>query len=266
MTTELIKEYGNQVLPHLVLAAKTRKTPTYREVADKIDCHHRVMNHILGYIRDEIIMPRNLPLINAIVINTGTHLPGDSWLPEGTSHLTPEEYRHEYEKFRDQVFAYSGWDDLLKELGLAPIQPTVEDLDERGRAYSEFAKRTGGGEGEPHRLLKEYIAAHPEKIGVQPTKPATIEYPFISGDEADVVFDLADNEWAVVEIKNGETGELVKGIYQAVKYRALLQAEKGHGNPIYVDTVLVAYQIPSDISSFAAKFGIRCKIIHREQL
>src|SRR5688572_21773315 len=132
MTTELIKEYGSQLLPHLVLAAKTRKTPTYRDVADKIGCHHRVMNHVLGYIRDEITMPRNLPMINAIVINSGTQLPGESWLPEGTSHLTPEEYTHEYEKFRDQVFAYPGWDNLLNELGLAPVQPTIENLDERG--------------------------------------------------------------------------------------------------------------------------------------
>lgn len=266
MTTELIKEYGSRLLPHLVFAAKTRKTPTYSELAEKIGIYHRVMNHVLGYIRDEIIVPKDLPYINAIVVNNTTNLPGESWLPEGTSHLSPEEYRHEYEKFRDQVFAYMGWDDLLKELGLTPIRPTIENLDERGRAYTEFVKRNGGGEGEPHRQLKEFIAAHPEIIGVEPSKPGEIEYSFIAGDEADIVFELADNEWAVVEIKNGDAGELVKGIYQTVKYRALLQAEKGHGSPVHVDAILAAYQIPSEVSLFAAKFGIRCKIIRQAKI
>jgi hypothetical protein len=70
----------------------------------------------------------------------------------------------------------------------------------------------------------------------------------------------------VVEIKNGEIGELVKGVYQAIFQRALLQAEKGHGNSCQVDAILVAYEIPADISFFAAKFGIRCRIIHRQNL
>ena len=36
MTTELIKEYGDRLLPYLVQAAKTLKTPTYGELAEKI--------------------------------------------------------------------------------------------------------------------------------------------------------------------------------------------------------------------------------------
>lgn len=266
MTTELIREYGDRLLPHLVLAAKTRRTPTYGELAQKINVHHRVIPHALGYIRHEIVMPRGLPYINAIVINNTTNLPGESWLPEGTGHLTPEQYKHEFERFRDQVFAYTGWDDLLKELGLSPIKATSQDLDARGKAYSEYIKRVGGGEGGDHRKLKEYVASHPDIVGLCPTQPPFIEYAFISGDEADVVFETGNNEWAVAEIKNGDTGELVKGIYQLVKYRALLQAEEGHGSPVQVDTVLVAYQIPSEITLFAAKFGIRCKIIRREHL
>ncbi len=267
MATKLIMDYGNKLLPHLIYAAQKRKTPTYGEMADKIGCHHRVMNHVLGYIRDEIILPRNLPMINAIVINTTTHMPGESWLPEGTSHLSKEEYRHEFEKFRDLVFAYQNWKDLLRDLDLEPVEGDVEDLDERGRVYSEMLERTGGGgEGKDHLKLKEYVAANPEIIGLEKDSAPQMEYFFVSGDRADIVFGTGPDTWAIAEIKNGDPAELVKGIYQLVKYRALLQAEKGHGSPVQVDTVLVAYQIPSEISLFAAKFGIRCKIVRREQL
>lgn len=266
MTTELIKEYGDRLLPYLVQAAKTLKTPTYRELADKIGVHHRVMNRILAYIRDDICIQRGLPLITCIVVSQATGLPGDEWLPQGTSHLTSEEYRQEFERFRDQVFAYKGWDSLLKELDMTPLEPTVESLDERGRTYSEYIERTGSGEGEDHRKLKEFVAAHPEAIGLAAESAAQMEYLFIAGDRADIIFGTGLDTWAVVEIKNGEIGELVKGVYQAIKYLALLQAEKGHGLSVQVDAFLVAYEIPADISLFAAKFGIRCRIIRRDSL
>jgi hypothetical protein len=266
MASEKIEDYGAKLLPYLVQAAKTRKTPTYGELAEKIGVHHRVMNRILGYIRDDICFTRGLPLITCIVINQGTRLPGADWLPQGTTNLTEEEYKAEYERFRDQVFAYKDWNALLQKLDLAPVEPTIESLDDRGRAYSEYIERTGGGENEDHRRLKEYIAEHPEAIGLEVESSAQMEYLFVAGDRADIVFGTGPDAWAVVEIKNGEIGELVKGVYQAIKYHALLQAEKGHGISPQVDAILVAYEIPSEISFFAAKFGIRCRIIRRETI
>ncbi len=266
MTTELIKEYGDRLLPYLVQAAKTLKTPTYLELADKIGVHHRVMNRILAYIRDDICIQRDLPLISCIVVSQATGLPGDDWLPQGTTTLTDEEYKLEFEKFRDQVFAYKNWDSLLKELDMTPVEPTTENLDERGRTYSEYIERTGGEESEDHRRLKEYIAAHAEAIGLPEESAAQTEYLFVAGDRADIVFGTGPDAWAVVEISIGEIGELVKGVYQAIKYRALLQAEKGHGLSVQVDAFLVAYEIPAKVSIFAAKFGIRCRIIRHENI
>lgn len=264
MTTDLSKEYGEKILPYLVQVAKSKKTITYKDLAAKIGVHHRAMGTALGYVRDEICIPRGLPLITCIVVNGNTGLPGESWLPQGTSNLSDKAYEQEFLRYRDQVLKYHGWDALLKELDLPAVDPTVEDLDERGRAYSEFIERTGGGESDDHQKLKEYVAAHPEVIGLPAESAAQMDFLFVAGDRADIVFGTGPDTWAVVEIKNGEIGELVKGVYQNIKYRALLQAEKGHGNSNHVDAILVAYEIPSDISFFAAKFGIRCRIIHRE--
>jgi len=71
------------------------------------------------------------------------------------------------------------------------------------------------------------------------------------------------NGHAVVEIKGGERGELVRGIYQAIKYRALMAAEKGHGKDYPVSAYLVAHDIPDDIATFASKFQIQCHSIPR---
>jgi hypothetical protein len=259
MTTENIKQLSLEALPILVRSARQRKILSYQELTDKLGKHPHIAAHILRCIRDEICIPRGLPYISAIVGHKNTLIPGDGFLPEGTAHLTPEEKKQKYEELRDEVFAFKGWEDVLVDLGLAQAPVTPEELDEEGRQYNEMMERTGGGGGEDelHRLLKEYIANHPERLGLLKARPGQMEYKFISGDVGDVVFEL-DNRSVVAEIKNGVRGEQVKGIYQAIKYRALLTAEKGKGSPYLVSAWLVAYGIPEDIEDFARLFDVRC--------
>ena len=110
-----------RALPHLVRCAQLRETITYGELGGRIGIHHRPVRFLLGYIRDEICRQRNLPLLNVIVVNKNTRLPGESFLAGGTSQLTGEEYKQRFEDLRDEVFAYAEWDALLMELGLTPV-------------------------------------------------------------------------------------------------------------------------------------------------
>ena len=264
MATQKISDYSMRALPFLIHKAQQRETLTYKELTDYVGCHHRVAGHILGYIRDDICTPRNLPFINAIVIRQDTLEPGDGWLPEGTSHLSKQEYKEQYELFRDRAFAFPGWNDLLKDLSLSPIQITEQELKDRGRTYSQvLARQGGGGEGAAHRDLKEYIARNPEAIGVQVIKKGEQEHMFISGDCCDILFTLMDKRYAIIEIKNGDPGELVRGIYQLVKYRALLSAEEDLSDNDPPQTLLVAYQIALEVQTLASKFNISCHVISK---
>lgn len=262
MATEKIIEYSRRALPFLIYCAQQRRTLTYKELAEHAGCHHRVVAHILGYIRDEICAPRDLPYINAIVIRQDTGLPGDAWLPEGTGHLSDQEYREQFEQFRDRVFAFSGWNALLKELSLSPMALSEQDLKERGRTYSQLlARQASGGEGDAHRGLKEYVARHPESIGLPASSHAQTEHMFISGDCCDVLLTYGKDQFAIAEIKNGDPGELTRGIYQLIKYRALLAAEEDLTLTDLPSVHLVAYQIAPEVQSLAAKFMIHCHVI-----
>lgn len=221
---------------------------------------------MLAYIRDELCIPRNLPFLTAIVVQKATGLPGSGWLPNDEAYrLSPAEYELKWGAYRDRVFRCDRWDALLEELGLSPVQKTAPDLDEEGRAYAEYLARSGEAEEtDSHRALKEHVADHPIVIGLSALVTPSVEYLFPSGDRCDIVFELPEGGHAVVEIKDGERGELVKGIYQAVKYRALLEAEQGHGDPYPVRAYLVAYdQIPEDIQDLARKLAIDCRTIPR---
>src|SRR5690349_10376149 len=111
-------------LPYLVEAAQRRTTLTYEALGAPINWHPRNFGHPLRYIRDEICRPRGLPLLTAIVVRkhkkVDRRLPGKDFLPEGTDHLLPEEFRAQFEHHRDEAFAYTAWDNLLRELDLSP--------------------------------------------------------------------------------------------------------------------------------------------------
>ncbi len=113
-----------------------------------------------------------------------------------------------------------------------------------------------GGEGKHHKQLKEWIAAHPEAIGLTGATTDRVEYPFPSGDVSDIVFKLPGNKYAVVEV---ETLSPNPGHFQALKYRVLKCAELGIGiGSQDVQAILVAWQIPEEVRQFCNKYGISC--------
>lgn len=127
MTTQTMIDRAYLALPFLVHFAKMHRRVTYGQLSALIgERNPRTSTHWLGYIRDGICIPRDLPLLTAIVVNQRTELPGTDWLPEGTEGLSREEYRSKYLHYRDQVFGYSGWDLLLQDLGIPPASP--EDM------------------------------------------------------------------------------------------------------------------------------------------
>lgn len=270
MTTELTKKYAMMVLPHLVHQAQLGEEIEYKRLAEISGLpHHRPLNNVLGYIRDEICLPRNLPRINSIVVNKDTHEPGESFLETGTDNLSPEEYSRRFREERDKAILFNGWDELLKELNLTPVTSSQDELDHLANEYNKAMARRGaaGGEGPQHKNLKEYIAKRPQEIGLSALRKPIMEYLFPSADECDILVELTDKSYAIVEIKVGDNkGELVKGIYQLVKYKALLVAEKGHGENVPVQVHLVAYQMPDDVIDFASKFGIKCHTIQRNKV
>jgi acetylornithine deacetylase/succinyl-diaminopimelate desuccinylase-like protein len=86
---------------------------------------------------------------------------------------------------------------------------------------------TTGGESEEHKALKQFIADHPERVGLKPDAIAHIEHTFRTGDRVDVLFKGGGREVTAVEIEVEGEEYLMTGAHQAVKYRALAAAAEG---------------------------------------
>ncbi len=136
-----------------------------------------------------------------------------------------------------------------------PSGPRIEISGNRATRVSTVRKYGPGGEGEEHKKLKEWIAKNPTVIGLDNVQGVGIEYTFISGDAADIVFKLADNRYAVVEI---ETTDPLPGCHQVLKYKVLKCAEISEDiKASNVEAILVAWSVPPESRDFCGKYSIR---------
>ena len=97
-----------------------------------------------------------------------------------------------------------------------PVKKSFISVKNEDRTKKVFLERKYGstGEGELHRKLKNWIAEHPDFLGIKNVKDVKIEYIFPSGDIADILFICNSNKFAVVEI---ETNIVLPGCFQALK-------------------------------------------------
>jgi len=111
--------------------------------------------------------------------------------------------------------------------------------------------------------LKHYVRDHPELVGARADWDAKVEYALRSADELDVMF-ISDRSWIGVEVKSrisdGNTADYERGIYQVVKYRAVLEAQARVDSldalpKIHVVLVLER-DLPAEYRALAARLGV----------
>jgi len=233
----LYQQRARAALPILVRQAEAEAPIFYSDLAPELEMSNpRNLNFVLGSIGKTIERLREawsdptIPPIQCLVINKNTGLPGEgiAWFldksdPSQLSHfknLSRRQKRHLVEAELQRIFAYPKWRDVLQYLSLRPTVPAYGDL------VSNAAKFCGGGESEQHRSLKEYVSRNPGVVDLPLGTPAgVIEHGLPSGDALDVSFE-GQRTWIGVEVKSAlsETADIVRGLFQCVKYRAVMEA------------------------------------------
>ncbi|KAF0210792.1 MAG: hypothetical protein FD139_3232 [Methylocystaceae bacterium] len=228
---ELYKQRARLALPILVRQAEAGKAITYSDLAEELGMPNpRNLNYPLGTIGSTIEnvsheWGEKIPPIQCLVVNKNTGLPGDGvafflrdW---GDFAALPRRRQKEVVAGAHAlIFAYPWWEQLLRELSLEPARP---DFSEIIRAANSVR---GDGESHEHRALKIFVAKNPECIGLPVGTPVGCnEVALPSGDCLDVAFDAGD-EWVAAEVKSARSddADVVRGLFQCVKYRAVMEA------------------------------------------
>ncbi len=180
---------------------------------------------VMGHMFDNIFIDGfSIPLIQALVVNSGTKLPSDGLKEFNNTYpfLSKEKKVDFVNNEFDKIFKFANkWYKLLEKLDF-PYEKNETSL-KNNNLYNPF-----GSQGSPeHKELCEYIAENPSAIRLKTAAKGILEYPLKSGDKIDVVFETED-QIIGVEIKSKRSGDddLERGIYQCIKYSSVLEAEK----------------------------------------
>ena len=247
------------ILPILVRQAMARQKITYGKLAEEVEVHHRALRHSLGCIRETLDelgeqWHEKIPSIQGLVVNKNTGLPGDGVNFLFNRRLNPREKEAIVEAVLGKVFSYPKWLDVLEALGLrcaAPLNPQLEPPTDY---------RSGSAESEAHERLKDYVSKHPRSVKLgKSLAPGDTEVFLPSGDKVDVLFQ-SENCRIAVEVKSHVSNEtdLRRGLFQCVKYRAILRACRSLEGGNYEADALLALEgsLPKELIPVRNTLGV----------
>jgi hypothetical protein len=265
---KLYQTRARLTLPYLVRQAKAGQTIYYSDLAKELDIPNpRSFNFILGAIGNALIElsktkgTGKIPPIQCIVISKKDELPGEGvgWFidVQDFSKKNKNQQRILIDAKLSEIYTYQDWDWVLSQLGLEPLEI---DLDKE----LEKAKNIrGGGESESHKRFKEFVSKNPGVLGLKHTlKNGELEKPLPSGDTLDILF--ADKDIKIgVEVKSKISGteDILRGIFQCVKYKCIIEAEQIVANELPNSRVILALEGKLPEKLIAAKNLLGIEVI-----
>ncbi|MBC6441201.1 MAG: hypothetical protein GDA49_12505 [Rhodospirillales bacterium] len=258
-----IPEIAVALAPILLQCAKDRQRITYGDAAeavfqlglvDKRPSAFYNIGNALGTLMEALHAQygKKLPPLNSLVVRKKEGVPSDEAV--GIRRYIKKHFQKECEYaeltwkerkelFNEQpiwpkVYNYPDWDNVLSEYyenqtGKSIPRNIPLKYDKDRNSAGNYG---GGGEGPEHEALKKYVLKYPKhlksllkqynyraRINNRPARIA--EYQFPSLDKADVVY-IDPKKPVVIEVKSSisDYHDLRRGIYQCVKYRALLES------------------------------------------
>jgi len=261
---KLYLQRAKEILPYLVRQAKAGQHIFYSDLAQEIGIPNpRNLNYPLGAIGRALkklgkTTNQDIPQIQCLVINKNTRLPGEGigWFISKSDYkkLTKSQKEQLVNSVLAKIYVFQKWEWVLQQLQLKPL---VMDI----RSTIENLKNVKGNHGESkfHLDFKNFIANNPTVIGLPDKIIGKTEHKLMSADIIDVVFNHDNTEIGVeVKSKISNDDDILRGIFQCVKYKHLIEAEQKLENKQPDSRVILALegQLPEKLIAVKNILGI----------
>ena len=172
---------------------------------------------------------RDLAIWHGVDANKKKRLRSTTKRYEEIANTDSDEWKRICYQAMSAVYTYADWEAVFHNVwGQDLEEMDTEDLENPlAPQEPDGVNFPGGGEGERHRSLREWIMRHPEVIDARyRNKQTGTEWLLKSGDRVDVVIYLPRGETVPVEVKSCVSNEadLERGVYQCVRYRSVIDA------------------------------------------
>ncbi len=264
---KLYQVRARAALPLLVRQAKAEQRIFYSDLALELGMlNPRNLNYVLGAIANALIelgrtWNTKIPSLECIVFNKNTEMPGEgiSWFvpdKEAFRQSSTQEKKIIIRQMLTEVFQFRRWNEVLTEFGLNPAARVAPKLS----STKTSPGYNGKGESQEHRQLKEFVARNPHVVRL-PAKagPGQTEYELPSADVIDVLFSRGC-QWVGVEVKSRKSSveDITRGVYQCIKYQALINAVRrvGQKQPDTRVVLVLEGQFPNELLGLRNTLGV----------
>ena len=197
-----------------------------------------------------------MPGRGAVGYLRGRH-PEEDWLQGSDAHKDPR-WRELIEAEATRVYAYGRWEALYRR-----VYDSELVWGEGEPASKKKAGGSRGGEGPNHRALRLRVMREPHLVrrGLR-SKMAKTEVELLSGDRVDVVC-YHPSMTVAIEVKSNDSdwADLQRGVYQCVKYRAVIVAQDQRRNPKVEAWLVTERRLPGGLRALARREGVRTKVV-----
>ncbi len=276
-TWENLKQHASKPLTQwLIQAAKSRSCITYKEAKLRLETEigfdtifSSMMGVPAGELMEQILAFRpDCPLLNILLVRQDNQMPGDGAGPFMADYLNdpklksrdfreknPKKWREACNKIATDVYAFQDWERVFRhvfgERLPVPAPPISSERD--GIMHGRSS------EGKKHRTLRQWVMKNPDKIkSTYKNFRAETEVVLESADRVDVVY-YGPKSTVALEVKSSYSNDsdLRRGIFQCIKYRAVMGAMDIRSGADIVAILVTQRRLPGHLAQLARLHGIR---------
>lgn len=281
----LIELAGPLVAGWLIDAARDHGTLAYGEAQGRLENEHGFgpigratrLGLVAGTLMNALHQSDpGLPLLNVLLVLQNDRLPSDgasSFLAErfGVPRLGQANARTKYPRLwrkyselaAKEVYEYQHWPTAyVKTYGDRWVPGGTLSASRKGHE-KDGIPRGRGGEGSHHKALRLWTKEHPGIVLPQLiVDRAETEVDLPSGDRVDVIYYAGDRVVALeVKSRDSNDADLTRGVFQCVKYRAVLQAmDLREEAPVSV-LLVTETSLSGSLAALARRHGVRHKCV-----
>lgn len=272
-TDENLEKYAVKPLARwLITAAHQRSLITYGEVKNRLvdeigfnpSKSARLMGRLAGIMMKKHMLAQapETPLLNILLVGQNTRFPGDGakeFLNQRFNkrclHVAHKDWRKYCNKAATEVYIFPQWEKVYKKVFDETFKPEDRiDVSEEKDGIN-FSR---SGEGPNHENLRLWVTNNPGRIDRKSGNARTeTEVTLKSGDRVDVVIYGSERTLAV-EVKSRDSNEtdLERGVYQCIKYQAVMSAMDIREEPCIVPVLVTESALPGNLKNLAKLHGI----------
>ena len=279
-TKQNLMKFAVKPLAQLLIdAAKRRSFITYGEAKQLLEteaCFDTIFTPMVGFpagvLNDRFLATRrDCPPLSIILVRQEDHLPGVGARDFMAKYLQCnelsnrdfkvnrlEEWRSACYRIATDIYSFRDWEQVYRKafeetLPTIPISHSTNGKEKDGVNY----KRKG--EGKNHKDLRLWVKCNPGKIhSTYALFDTETEFGLDSGDRVDVVYFGRDLTVAIeVKSKDSDDSDIKRGVFQCIKYRAVLQAMDMRSSINVVAILVTQKDVTGHLKALLSKHNIR---------